>query len=158
MSDEYTKVEEEATAKCCLCFPIKCGIQTLSVFTILGAIFKCLGLAGAFSAGVLPIIVGAIWAVVGLYEAWLAITWFRDDNKESRAGLITLFYLQIVDAVISGLFNYFNAQAAIAAMGDMAGAAGSAALGSMIGSMVIGALIAYYYVTVAKRFHSMKDE
>ena len=93
MGDDDFK-QSEADTKCCLCFPIKCGMQTLSVFSILGAIMKCAGLAASFNLGVACIVLGAIWTVLGLWEAWLAISFLRDtETASARAGLITMFYL-----------------------------------------------------------------
>ena len=65
--NDYKSAATEADTKCCLCFPIKCGMQTLSVFTILGAIFSILGLASSFSLGVICIVLAAICVVLGLW-------------------------------------------------------------------------------------------
>ena len=153
MSDSFKESEE--TAKCCLCFPIKCGMTTLGVFSIIGTIMGALGLVGSFSFGVIAIAFAGVALAFSAYVSLLFVKYFQGDSKETRDGLITAMWVSLIGNVVAQVGSIIRAMDFIAAQEQsVQDVTPSPLVPGLIGA-AIGALISYYFVTVAKRFSDM---
>ena len=129
---------------CCLCIPIHCGMTVLGIFSILGligAIINCFGPQRAATHNYLAISANAIAAVA-------FIRWFSEDTKSTRNQI----HRHMIIALILNLIGGVTFIATVPISSGLPKSQVNGIYSGAIGTVVIGALINLYYISVARRF------
>ena len=133
---------------CCLCFPLKVGIQVLSVLVVIGAVYSAIDavLILISSNPVFPFLWNVIFTACKVPEILGAIFFLQflmKDTPETRASLVKGCMLEILGYVCnvgaSILYVLLNSNAGF-----------NVVLGAVIGG-AIGVLLWFYWVGCCKR-------
>ena len=146
----FTKIQDDESITCCGCIPAITGMKILTVLTGLSAF-------GTFG--------------ISLVSFVLMVMWWADDNKKTRNYLYIANLLQCIVLIIVMILSAIAIAGAGAAVAmspeaqqvmEESGASGGAALGAIIGSIIvpfsIGLCIQVHYVQVAKRLRDNIQE
>ena len=89
----------DSDAKCCGCIELTCGVKTLGVFSILGALGV---LSNLKSISAVPVLAtaGILCGIPAFIAAWWFIQWFKEDTKETREKLVKAGWFIILNSVL----------------------------------------------------------
>ena len=143
MADTANASEE----KCCLCFPIKCGLQVLAVLSSINGILLIVGgvlvLLGNLIFGIIQVVLAAPFLLVCYYN----FKWFMEDSAENRKLLTFAFLITIVLELFAAASNTF-----LIIFGDELQK--QTAMSTIVAS-AIGILLSFYFWQVSKRYQQI---
>lgn len=99
----------EVGEKCCMCFPIKCGLMTLAILNTIGVL---IGFVTAVMSIVVFNVVGLILLLIAIpnfYSGYLSLMWACRDNAKTRAGLTLALQIELFYYFLSGILYAIRA-------------------------------------------------
>lgn len=104
MATEGTKLFKfpcEDDNKCCLCFPLKVGIQIFAVFSWIGAVMGLVSFFQfLFGLGVVPALFISPFVLLECYIAFIYYQWWKNDNSETTMRLAKVLGILILLGVV----------------------------------------------------------
>ena len=134
--------------KCCLCVPIKTGLQILSILSVACAILFIASavLAILSLANLVPAILACIFNLPWLLVAWYMFKWLSNDNDLTRKNLTFGFLIIVIIGLLNVGLEVFNILTSKDGFNN--------ALSTLIGSAIVMIINMYFY-TIAKRYEAM---
>ena len=87
---KHTKLPCEKDENCCLCIPLKLGMQIFAVLSILGGVLNAINAVLILTVSLVAGIIVLAFSAIGIYIAFVWYQWLKKNDQESTQRVVRM--------------------------------------------------------------------
>ena len=103
---KHTKLPCEKDENCCLCIPLKLGMQIFAVLSILGGVLNAINAVLILTVSLVAGIIVLAFSAIGIYIAFVWYQWLKKNDQESTQRVVRMCkFLFMIDILLNIVFG-----------------------------------------------------